>query len=150
MFFQTKSEDTERFSKPTKVFLQALSFSILGLFCGSGRASGHVQPQTISGGPTCDHCTIERHLLATIHDSTYEGGAIGDGGANTHVNSDGTFLVIAGPGLFNPEIFFARANGAISYRLGQTGQGPGEYKRPMHVMEADSFFLVVDAGQQLA
>ena len=145
MFFQTKSDVSERLSEPIEVLLSALGFVVLSLFCGLGHAGGQVQTQIISGGPTCDSCSIERHLLATIQDSTYEDGAIGQG-AIIHVNSDGSFLVIAGPSPALGELYFAGRDGAIARRLGRTGEGPGEYKIPMHVMEVDSLFLIADLG----
>ena len=144
MLSPMKSHVIEGPRKLATILSLAWGLSILGSMGGFDLAVGQVH--TISGGPSCDHCFIERHLLATIHDSTFEGGAIGDGAAKPHVNFDGTFLIIAGPSVFSREIFFAGRDGAIAHSVGRKGEGPGEYRNPMHVMESDSFFLVVDPG----
>ncbi len=132
---------TVRCPKAGALFLALLC---LGSAWGAERIAG--QANTLQGPPTCQECSIERTLLTTIHDTTFDGGAIGDGAAKPHVNSDGTFLVIAGPSLFSREIYVAGRDGAISHLLGRTGEGPGEYQDPMHVMEIDSSFLVVDGA----
>lgn len=148
MFTQPESTPTKYFSEMIKVLSPIVSWAIFGLICGSGQANGQVRPQTISGGPTCESCSIERHFLATVQDSTYDDGAI----VRTivlHVNSDGSFLVNAGPGL-GSELYLAGRNGAIVRRVGRTGEGPGEYKLPMRLTEADSLFLVLDLSLRRA
>lgn len=96
---------------------------------------------TISGGPTCERCAIERILLATIHDRSFDGGALVGGGA-VHVNRDGTFLVRAGRRM--EELFLADESGSITRQIGRSGEGPGEYFRPLSVAELPQAYVVFD------
>ena len=70
-----------------------------------------------------------------------EGGALVDGGA-VHVNADGTFLVKAGPRW--AELFLADESGAIVRQIGRSGEGPGEWFRPLSVAELPDAFVVFD------
>ena len=60
-----------------------------------------------------------------------------------HVNSDGTFLAIAGPMLQN-QLFSAENDGSIVHRIGRTGEGPGEYERIFHIHELPGAYLIFD------
>ena len=141
MFLQKILDVVARLSELTRGFLPLWGFAGFGLLFGPGHASGQIQPLTISGPPTCADCRIERHLLATIHDSTYRGGALA-GFAIVHVTSDTTFFITAGPDL--DELYFADRDGTIVRRVGRSGEGPGEYKDPRYVTETDSAFVVFD------
>lgn len=101
----------------------------------------------VTDSVSCDSCLIERHRIVTIHDRDYPEGALVVGGG-VHVNSDGTFLVLAGP--FAEDPFFADETGAITQAVGRKGEGPGEYRRVMQFFEGPSAYLVFDPSLRRA
>ena len=105
------------------------------------RAGQTPEIQVIPDVVSCDSCVIERYKLATIHDRGFPEGAIVIG-AEVHVNSDGTFLVQAGP--FDEDPYLADGTGAITRPLVRKGEGPGEYRRVMQFFETPSAYLVFD------
>jgi hypothetical protein len=84
-------------------------------------------------------------MVATIHDREYPEGALVDVGI-PNVNSDGTFLVMAGA--LQTELFLADRTGSILKRIGRDGEGPGEFRRIFHVHELPSAYLVFDSRLQ--
>jgi hypothetical protein len=103
---------------------------------------GQTPPRVIPDAPVCGGCSIERFLIATVHDADYAEGAIGET-AGIHVNRDGTFLVQAGFGVWD-ELYWVGRDGAIVRRIGRLGSGPGEFRIPMFVMETATEYLVAD------
>ena len=103
--------------------------------------------EVVRGGPACEACRLERTLVATINDAAYPDGALGSF-AQVQVNSDGTFLVVTGPGMSQDGVYLADQSGSIHTRIGREGEGPGEYRFPEFTMESDTSYLVVDEGLQ--
>ena len=98
--------------------------------------------QIIPDQVSCDTCVIERYLVATIHDRAFRDGALIFFGL-PHVNSDGTFLVIAGPPTAS-ELYLAEPDGSIVRRIGRAGDGPGEYRRVSAALELPEAYFVFD------
>jgi hypothetical protein len=116
-----------------------------GLLCLLGvmtPACGSSPDAVIRGAATCAECTIERYLLATIHDSAFQGGALLEV-SEVFVTRDTTFFVLSDLGLTS-ELFKADRTGRIVSRVGRTGGGPGEFTKPRFVMETPSSYLVLD------
>ena len=130
---------------PTPSVLHALVLLVLyaAVLAPSG-ASAQVPTTIITGEATCGECEIELRPLATIHDTTYEGGAL-MAVVPIHVNLDRTFLALSGP-FTRMELFFADETGAIRRRLGGPGEGPGDYRFPLAIAELPSGFAIFDTG----
>jgi hypothetical protein len=94
----------------------------------------------ISGDRDCSDCKIERYLAATLDDADVPGGALG-AYAEAHITDDGHFFVHAGT--MRQELYYASPSG-IEARVGQVGDGPGEYRWPMWVMETPDQYTVLD------
>jgi hypothetical protein len=135
------------------VILKASAWTIgaLALALGASELSAGVVQEADTLGPktlvitdsvSCDSCVIERYKIATIHDRDFPQGALVLTG-QPHVNSGGTFLVIAGPPL-ESQLFLANSGGSIVQRIGREGEGPGEYRDVYHIAELPSAYLVFD------
>jgi hypothetical protein len=101
--------------------------------------------EAVTGGPTCSACRLERTLLARITDAALP--AMGTF-TQVHVNSDSTFLVLAGGGPIPDGVYLADRNGSIYRRLGREGEGPGEYRFPQFSMESPTSYAIVDVRLQ--
>jgi len=111
------------------------------LNCSASDASAQQNPAyRIAGVPTCPDCRIERTLVVEISDRAMPG-ALSDY-AWVHVASDDRYFVVSG--LTGEELYVADRTGTIQRRIGRTGQGPGEYRAPIHVVETGSAFWIVD------
>jgi hypothetical protein len=86
-----------------------------GLLCLLGvmtPACGSSPDAVIRGAATCAECTIERYLLATIHDSAFQGGALLEV-SEVFVTRDTTFFVLSDLGLTS-ELFTAPGGPVLS------------------------------------
>jgi hypothetical protein len=130
------------FSPMMVVLLLTCALSISAAHAQQTRNTDQRTPVRITDMVACRECTIEQHLIVSITDSNYPGGALVWGGL-VHVNEDGSFLVVAGSQT-RPELYVAARSGSIVRRVGRTGDGPGEYQLPYFVMEIPSAYLVAD------
>jgi hypothetical protein len=99
----------------------------------------------VSDRSTCQVCRIERYRLVTVTDSTFPAGAL-VGPALLYPNADGTFFLVAGPGM--QELFAVDRKGNITRRIGRKGQGPGEFMMPLYVLETTTTYVVFDTRLQ--
>ena len=116
---------------------------VLGAFLlafGAADATNQ-EVRIIPDSVSCDSCVIERYRIATIHDRDFPEGALVLV-AHPHLNTDGTFFVVAGPA--ENILYLTNQDGSIVRRIGRDGEGPGEYRHPSHIHESPSAYSVFD------
>lgn len=107
-----------------------------------GEAAGQGASQVITTRGQCSDCTIERHLVATLHDDERHPGSI-IFGAQLTLARGGRIL---GTSQLTHVPFVATIDGKVVAEIGRRGGGPGEYGEARYVLELREGYIVVDVG----